>query len=150
MAKRGNSTPGTQAIDFTQPEGGQLLFLPTVFNETLKLLFEAHEYFQLRGAEEQASIPHLHRAAYAREMSHITMRLTSVMAWVMVRKAVCGGRIEEETAAQKYRLDARDICLAEISPALSDLPYYINHLAERSHALYARVSRLDDMVYGNA
>jgi len=125
-----------------------LLFLPSVFNETLDLLFDAHNYFQERGAEEQALISPRYRPVYAHEMSRITMRLTSIMAWVMVRKAVSAGKIDDELASEKYRLDAADICLSGNPEAADELPYYIGYLSQRSRELYERVWRLDEMAYG--
>jgi len=133
-----------QSAPTTQP----LLFLPSVFNETLDLLFDAHNYFQARGAEEQALISPRYRPVYAHEMSRITMRLTSIMAWVMVRKAVSAGKIDDELAGEKYRLDAADICLGGNPEATEELPYYIGYLSQRSRELYERVWRLDEMAYG--
>ncbi len=126
----------------------QLLFLPGVFNETLSLLFDAHHYFQSRGSEEQASIEPAHRLSYSHEMTRVTMRLTSVMAWLMVRRAVYAGRIEEEKAADSYRLDGADVCLEQASDVLANMPYYLNYLSERSHDVYTRIHRLDQMAYG--
>lgn len=128
----------------------QLLFLPGVFNETLSMLFDAHHYFQSRGAEEQATIaPHM-RMAYANEMTRITMRLTSVMAWLMVRRAIYAGRIDEEKAANDYRLDGAMVCLDHLPEVLVEMPYYLNYLSERSLSLYERIHRLDEMAYGQA
>lgn len=126
----------------------QLLFLPSVFNETLDLLFDAHNYFQSRGLEEQSMIPAHYRPLFSHEMSRITNRLTSIMAWVMVRKAVCTGRIEEEMASENYRLDEEAGPLADSEEFLETLPYYIGYLSERTRDLYARVERLDSMAYG--
>lgn len=128
----------------------QLLFLPGVFNETLALLFDAHHYFQERGAEEQATLPPTCRPTYATEMTRVTMRLTSVMAWIMVRRAIHAGRMDEEKASNDYRLDGEDICRTPPSDGLEDLPYYMGYLAERSHDLYERVWRLDQLAYGQA
>lgn len=132
----------------TRQEGddSQLLFLPAVFNETLGLLFDAHHYFQVRGRDEQARLNPLQRPVYAQEMSKITLRLTSVMAWIMVRRAVHSGSIEGEKAAHDYRLDGSDVCLSDLMP--DDLPYYIGYLADRSLNLYERVWRLDQLAYG--
>lgn len=124
----------------------QLLFLPGVFNETLALLFDAHHYFQSRGADEQASLSARDRPVYATEMTRVTMRLTSVMAWIMVRRAINAGRIEEEKAAQDYRLDGSEICL-ESDAKLEQMPYYLGYLADRSRSLYERVHRLDQLAY---
>ena len=126
----------------------QLLFLPGVFNETLSLLFDAHHYFQSRGAEDQASIGPDLRVSYANEMTRVTMRLTSVMAWLMVRRAIYAGRIDEEKAASSYRLDGADICLNHLPEVLAGMPYYLNYLSERSHDVYTRIHRLDAMAYG--
>lgn len=125
----------------------QLLFLPSVFNETLGLLFDAHQYFQARGAEEQATLTAHQRPVYATEMSRVTMRLTSVMAWIMVRRAIHAGRIEQEKASTDYRLDGEDICLADPLSGIEDMPYYLGYLADRSRTLYERVWRLDQLAY---
>lgn len=129
-------------------EQHQLLFLPSVFNETLDLLFDAHNYFQSRGLEEQSMIPAHYRPLFSHEMSRITTRLTSIMAWVMVRKAVCTGRIEEEMASENYRLDIESETMVEFEEFSETLPYYIGYLSERTRELYERVERLDSMVYG--
>lgn len=126
----------------------QVLFLPSVFNETLSLLFDAHHYFQSRGAEEQSAITPMDRPVYAAEMSRITMRLTSVMAWIMVRKAVFSGKLDEELAGERYRLDAADFCLTPKPHVIDNLPYYIGYLSDKSRELYERVHRLDSLAYG--
>ena len=124
-----------------------LLFLPGIFNETLALLFDAHQYFHARGAEDHAVLDPFYQKAYTTEMSRITIRLTSVMAWIMVRRAVTAGTIDEDKAARDYRLDHTDICSE--SDGLTDmLPYYFWQLSERSQELYQRIERLDHMVYG--
>lgn len=124
----------------------QLLFLPGVFNETLALLFDAHHYFQSRGADEQATLTVHERPVYATEMTRVTMRLTSVMAWIMVRRAIHAGRVDEEKAARDYRLDGSDIC-REVTDEISDMPSYLGYLSDRSHSLYERVWRLDQLAY---
>jgi len=126
----------------------QLLFLPGVFNETLSLLFDAHHYFQSRGAEEQASISPEKRLFYSSEMSRVTMRLTSVMAWIMVRRAVYAGNIEEEKATNEYRLDGKEVYHVDDPEMLAEMPYYLNYLSSRSLNLYERILRLDAAAYG--
>lgn len=126
----------------------QLLFLPGVFNETLGLLFDAHHYFQSRGGEDQASIAPELRLSYSNEMTRVTMRLTSVMAWLMVRRAVYAGRIDEDKAATNYRLDGAEVCLAHEADILANMPYYLTYLSERSRDVYTRIHRLDSMAYG--
>lgn len=129
-----------------QVETAKCVFYPGIFNETLGLLFEAHTHFQERSTEEQATLGTHARLLYANEMTRVTMRLTSIMAWIMVRKAVFAGRISEEDAARQYRLEARDECLLFDEDGLELLPYYIGYLSERSHTLYERVARLETML----
>lgn len=128
---------------------GQLLFLPGVFNETLALLFDAHHYFQSRGSKEQAEAVQQVRPLYASEMTRITMRLTSVMAWIMVRRAIYAGRIEEAKASREYRLEGSDLCRDYDPETLTKLPNYMIYLSERSLSLYERVQRLDHLAYGS-
>jgi hypothetical protein len=126
----------------------QLLFLPGVFNETLSLLFDAHHYFQSRGIEDQAVIDAPLKLHYSNEMTRVTMRLTAVMAWLMVRRAVYAGRIDEDKANDSYRLDGAEVCLNNLPEILEKMPYYLNYLSERSLGLYERIHRLDQMAYG--
>ncbi len=128
-----------------QPPDNQLLFLPSVFNETLSLLFDAHHYFQSRGAEEQSTISPAQRLFYSAEMSRVTMRLTSVMAWIMVRRAVHAGRVEEDKANADYRLDGQEVYAVENPEMLAEMPYYLIYLSDRSTNLYERVMRLDKL-----
>ncbi len=131
-----------------QVEVSNCIFYPGVFNETLGLLFEAHNYFQEHSADEQTQLPPSSRLLYASEMTRVTMRLTSIMAWLMVRKAVLAGRISEEEAMEQYRLEAKDECLLYDLDGLEQLPYFIGYLAERSYSLFERVSRLEAMMEG--
>ncbi len=126
----------------------QLLFLPGVFNETLGLLFDAHQYFHSRGAEDQATIEPSKRLYYANEMSRITLRLTSAMAWLMVRRAVNAGRIGEAKANEEYRLSGKEAATAIYPEVMETMPTYLNYLSERSLSLYARVERLESMMDG--
>ncbi len=127
---------------------GQLLFLPSVFNETLALLFDAHHYFQAGSPGEQLNALPDGRAFFASEMTHITMRLTSVMAWIMVRRAIHAGRIDEDKASEEYRLEGKDLCRTHDAEVLTKLPNYMIYLSERSLSLYERVARLDALAYG--
>tara|TARA_B100000989_G_scaffold292595_2_gene268744 strand:- start:418 stop:867 length:450 start_codon:yes stop_codon:yes gene_type:complete len=130
-------------------QAGNVSFMPAIFDETLQLLLESHEYFEYYGAEEQAIIPEYCQVIFSSEMSRITMRLTSIMAWIMVRKAVYAGKLSEEEARRKYRLDGRSICLLDNVEARAWLPDFVVYLLDESLELYARVARLDDMAYAH-
>lgn len=125
----------------------QLLFLPGVFNETMSLMHDAHQYFNTRGREEQESIEPDNRTVYAKEMSRVTLRLTSVMAWLMARRAIHAGRIAEGKI-DDFQLGEQDFCLTHQTELLENMPYYLNYLSDRSLKLYERIKRLDDEAHG--
>lgn len=129
---------------------GNVLFLPGLYNDTVHLLLEAHEYFQLNGPRDQERITPPLKLVYSCEMSRITMRLSSVMAWLMVQKAVLAGKITPEESTTQYPLDSTDTCLYRNEEATGILPSYMSYLLDESHALYERVHRLDRMMRGQA
>jgi regulator of CtrA degradation len=128
----------------TQPQN--VLFLPGIFNEAMQLLTEAHEYFYLFGEDDQSRINAELKTLYSCEMSRITLRLSSIMAWIMVQRAVFTGKIKAEEAARQYGLDFKDICLVDNRMLHGVLPSYVCFLLDRSLELYERVHRLDEQI----
>lgn len=127
--------------DKTSPH---VLFMPTVFNETMQLLHDAHEYFHMFGDDDRARIDTELKPLYSCEMSRITLRLSSIMAWLMVQRAVFSGKIEANEAALRYGLDFKDICMVDNRMLHGILPSYVCFLLDRSLELYERVYRLDE------
>jgi regulator of CtrA degradation len=123
-----------------------VVFMPGIFDETMKLLNEAHEYFFLFGQSDQHSIDDHLKTLYSCEISRITLRLSSVMAWVLIQRAVVSGKISAEEAAQRYALDFRDVCTVDNRVLHGVLPSYVCLLLDRSLELYERVMRLDDHI----
>ena len=123
-----------------------VLFRPGVYNETMQLLTDAHEYFNLFGEDDQKRISPDLKSLYSCEMSRITLRLSSIMAWIMVQRAVFSGKIVPEDAAARYGLDFKDACLVDNRMLHGILPSYVCYLLDRSLELYERVYRLDGQV----
>ena len=140
MVKELSATPQTQR---------NVMFMPGLFEETLRLLLETHDYFHYYGPEDQERIHPRTRMIYSNEMSRITMRLTSIMAWLMVRKAVYAGKITQDEAMDNYRLDSREICMQHHADLMHLLPDYMSHLLSETFRLYERVERLDKLIYDN-
>jgi len=120
-----------------------VLLLPGIYNETLLLLAEAHDYFYRQAQQEQAEMDNRQRTMYASEMSRVTIRLSSEMAWLMARKAVFAGKITADEANAHHRLDCRDICMNQYIEAESLLPERMTELLDKTFELYQRVARLD-------
>ena len=121
-----------------------IVFMPGVFNETMQLLTDAHEYFLQFGEDDQGRINADLKSLYSCEMSRITLRLSSIMAWIMVQRAVFTGKIKAHEAATQYGLDFKDICLVDNRVLHGVLPSYVCFLLDRSLELYERVLRLDE------
>ena len=127
-------------------KNADILFMPGIFDETMRLLNEAHEYFFLFGEDDQKRIEEHLKTLYSCEMSRITLRLSSVMAWIMIQRAVVSGKLAADEAAQRYGLDFKDVCLVDNRVLHGVLPSYVCLLLDRSLELYERVMRLDDNI----
>ena len=118
--------------------------MPGVFNETMQLLTEAHEYFHLFGQDDQSRIESSLKPLYSCEMSRITLRLSTIMAWTMVQRAVLAGKISQEEASSHHGLAYQDVCRVNSNVLHGMLPDFVCKLLDRSHELYERVARLDE------
>lgn len=122
----------------------QVFFMPTVFNETLNLLKDARDYFQTYGEDDQVKFDENMRTIYSSEMSRITLRLSTIMAWTMAQRAVLTGKISQEDASRHHALSYQDVCRVDSRVLHGMLPSYVCYLLDKSFELYERVARLDD------
>ena len=124
---------------------------PTFFNgtydETMALLIEARNYIAYHDAMEHRTLPPHVRLQISYESMRVTSRLTQVMAWLLAQKDVHAGEItREQAASDDFALSGGDVCTDPSGPDNEALPVGLRSLLERSHKLYMRVSRLDEMV----
>lgn len=120
-----------------------VLVFPSLFREAMDMIFDAYAFFEFQDLMEEDLMPTPLSSLMSNEMSRVTMRLTSVMAWLMARKAVQAGQLDEEEAATHYRIEGEQYCLEQPPGLQGLLPDYMFDLLERSYALYLRVWRLD-------
>ena len=72
-----------------------------------------------------------------------------MMAWLLVQRAVHQGELSrEEVRDDSWRLGGSEICLDEGALDPAQLPPYLSDLLRRSHRMYQRIARLDNMVAG--
>lgn len=131
---------------YTDRKAPNVLFMPNVFQETMQLLTDAHEYFQLFGEDDQLHLSPEMRPFYSQEMSRITLRLSSIMAWIVVQRGIFSGHITSEIAATQGRLEFQEACLIDNRVLNGILPSYVCYLSERTLELYERVVRLDGQI----
>lgn len=117
------------------------------YDEALDLIVEARNYMvhlrpsgrRLHGASESLRL--------SCEALRVTSRLTQVMAWLMLQRAVQDGEITAtEACAEQHRLSGQAVCLDEGSGEGHEIPAGLKSLLSRSLRLYQRISRLEEMV----
>lgn len=121
-------------------------FFDRTYDEAIALIREAREYF----AERQHQPASPSRAAVelvtSCESMRLTARLTQIMAWLLVQKAIHAGELSRNDAIKpEHRLGGRNICEIEGPWSELGLPQRLQVLLERSLSLYNRIARLDDM-----
>ncbi len=124
-------------------------FFGRTYDEALALTREARDYLRDYGEEESRELGIDIAAQFSVEIMRLTSRLTNMMAWLLVQRAVHQGELSrEEVREDTWRLGGSEICLDQGAVDPEKLPPYLRDLLRRSERLYRRISRLDDMVAG--
>lgn len=124
----------------------QPAYFTRTYDEAMSLMLEARHYLRYGEQRDRGTLQPMDRLAVSCETMRLTSRLTQVMAWLLVRKAVHAGELTElEAATEAYRLSGHSVCSDAGAPIR--LPRPLRSLLDRSRHLYERVSRLDELVY---
>jgi regulator of CtrA degradation len=120
------------------------VYFDRTYRETMSLLVETRDYMRFREPVDRGALPDDHRLVVNCEALRLTSRLTHIMAWLLIQKAVHAGEISaEEAAGDDHRLAGQAVCRERNPPRGVALPPTLAQLLERSYRLYARVERLD-------
>lgn len=126
-------------------------FFGRTFDEAMALTREARDYLRDYGEEESRELAIEISAHFSVEIMRLTSRLTNMMAWLLVQRAVHQGELSrEEVREDSWRLGGSEICLKESAIDPEQLPPYLCDLMRRSERLYRRIARLDGMVAGES
>ena len=127
--------------------GEGIAFLDGTYEEVLQLTREARDYFARQEPSDSGKLAAEARLVASCEAMRLTARLTQVMAWLLVQKAVHAGEMTRIQAAEdRFRLGGQKVC-ARADPVARDyLPPRLAELLAQSHTLYSRVARLDAML----
>lgn len=123
-------------------------FIKRTYDEAMDLMIEARNYMRYttprqRGGETGDGRRALH---FSCEAMRVTSRLTQVIAWLLVRRAVEAGEMTpDEALAEAHRLSGQTVCLDETSHHDEALPMQLRSLLFRSYCLYQQVERLERM-----
>lgn len=126
---------------------GSVAFLNKTYDDAMALVIESRNYIAYRQALDERDLEPPIRLQISLETMRVTARLTQVMAWLLVQKAVDGGELTREQAmVEALALSGEAICLDTAAQELEGVPNGLKSLLERSHALYLRISRLDSQI----
>lgn len=124
-------------------------FFDSTFEEALALTREARDYLTHVEPRERERMTPNDRMLASCEAMRLTSRLTQVMAWLLVQKAVHAGEMTREDArAPEFRLAGKSVCAEAAPPVEGTLQPRLAELLERSLSLYLRVARLDALQDG--
>ena len=119
------------------------------YDETLDLMIEARNYMAYMEGRERQRVGGVAGLRLSCEAMRVTSRLTQVMAWLMVQRAVHEGEIGAEDAlSEANRLSGADVCLDDTFTGDQSLPGGLRSLLDRSFRLYQRVARLEEQMAG--
>jgi regulator of CtrA degradation len=137
----------------TQRASGQFAtaFFGRTYDETLELLRQTRDYLRDAGAHECSLLDSVAGLAYSAETSRITARLTNLMAWLLLQRAVHQGEIgSDEARREAPELGRIKVCLDPSCIEIDRLPVRLAVLIDRSDRLYRRIMRLDEMIRRDA
>jgi regulator of CtrA degradation len=123
-------------------------FFNKTYDETLGLLTDMRDYVAHVEARDRAGLTPVDSARLCCASLRVTARLAQIMAWLLSQKAVHAGEMSNGDLVQRNGpLAEIEICMnREEEGEIAALPNYFRDLLDRSHRLYIRVARLDDMV----
>ncbi|TQV82337.1 DUF1465 family protein [Denitrobaculum tricleocarpae] len=113
----------------------------------MTLMREARDYLTHHDRAERAKMTPEAQLWASSETMRLTARLTQIMAWLLIQKAVHAGEISRADAASaEHRLSGQEVC--DTNGCLDEvvLQPKLVELLDRSHRLYQRVARLDSML----
>ena len=122
----------------------ETVFFGRTYGEAMNLLIEARDYFADTDAHGRITLAPLGRLEMCLETLRLTARLTQVMAWLLAQRAVHAEEMELEEALAEPLAEI-DICMEAAGHDNPDLPPRLSDLLGRSHLLYVRVARLDQL-----
>ena len=122
-------------------------FLDGTYEEAMQLAREARAFLLGNQGAPRSEEKPVERMAVSCASLKVTARLTQVIAWLLVQRAVHAGQMTRAQAAEpEYRLAGQEACSAQMPVPADRLPDTLSDLMDRSLRLYERVARLDALL----
>ncbi|HTS92522.1 MAG TPA: DUF1465 family protein [Stellaceae bacterium] len=127
-------------------DAGPTAFFSKTYDEALRLVEDARSYLAVLEPLERRGVPPWERLRLCAETTRMTARLTQVMAWLLTQRAVHSGEISRaEALSQQRALAGVRVCMEGGEEDWQGLPRRLVALLDKSHRLYIRVARLDEL-----
>ena len=118
-------------------------FVQRAYDDTYALLIAMRDYVSGQSIEDAKQLEPSDRMRLSLELSRVTRRITEIMAWLMVQRAIAAGEITAEEGAQQA---ADQLVLAgdddEDRDELAKLPLAARSLIDRARRIAALVRQL--------
>jgi regulator of CtrA degradation len=138
--KKGRSSEGAGVE--TQPTA----FFSKTYDEALRLVEDARGYLASLEPIDRRGLGPPERLRLCAETMRMTARLTQIMAWLLVQRAVHEGELTRTDAlSQQEMLAGVRVCMEGSEEDWRGLPRRLVALLDKSHRLYVRVARLDEL-----
>lgn len=122
----------------------QPAYFRRTYDETMTLMVEARNYMAYVERRERQRLTVVSGLRMSCEAMRVTSRLTQVMAWLMMQRAVHEGEVEvTEALSDNNRLSGAEVCLDDTFSEDETLPGGLRSLLDRSFRLYQRVVQLE-------
>lgn len=148
----GKTDPGEKREESVPDRPATVALFDRTYEEALSLTEAARDYVAHQQRRDRDKLSGRAQLAASCESMRLTARMTQIMAWLLMQRAVHSGEISrEEAAEQQWRLSGQRVC-RQAEPyggvRRADLPKRLNELLAQSLSLYERIARLDDLLDG--
>jgi regulator of CtrA degradation len=126
------------------PSVESLVFLDQNLQVAQNLLQSTHDYIKWQAPIDVERTGYHDTFKVSCEAMRVTVRMTQIIAWLMLQKAVLEGDLtRDEALSDEYLVLRGHTCLESDSEADLELPPRLRELLKDSRNLYLRILRLD-------
>lgn len=113
-------------------------------NEAHRLLDATHDYIKWQAPKDMDTMdPHM-TFLLSSEAMRVTVRLTQIIAWLMLQKGILEGELtSEDTLSESCRVMQGEECLYQSSEEDKSIPPRLRELLKESRIFYFSILRLD-------
>lgn len=123
-----------------------LAFIDARLQAAHDLLHATHYYVKWQAPLDVKHMNQSQTFKVSCEAMRITVRLTQIIAWLIIQKAIVEGDITRtEGLSDECQVLRGNHCLESFTETDEDLPYRLRELLKDSREHYLRIKRLDQM-----